>query len=221
MHFRLLGLLGAAGAVFLSFNCGGTVVFEATGGSSGSTTDASSTGTALTATGSTQSTGTTSVNTSTSVSTTSGTTTSCEQVCAKFDAFGCADEGCIASCADVLSGPCAMVFSAFVDCISEFATDCEDLPQQCDAQSDAYLLCYAGGCSGEQLCSGTGSGGGETFCSCTESCEVGTWEATCSSSGGQGQCDCKVDGMLVGKCDEANPSCDVEVGCCSQFFHPY
>jgi hypothetical protein len=231
MDYRLLGFAGAAGALFLSFNCGGSVIAGTGGGSSESTSDSSSNGTFSSSTNTgtqstgtqstgTQSTGTQSTTTTvttTTVSTSSGNVTNCDQICAELQAKGCASDSCLDDCAQAFSGPCVAELSAYVDCFLGFLGPSCEIPQECNAQFDAYEQCQGGGC-GPQECGGGGSSGGETFCSCSRSCEGTSYEAICSTSAGQGKCECYANGMLVAQCEEANASCDLDVGCCSQFF---
>jgi hypothetical protein len=210
MDLRCLGFLGAACAALISLACGGTVVAGTGGGSADSTSDAGTSGTDASA-GSTS---------TTSSSTSSGSTAECEHICDQLESIGCENHDyCVYECIQTLATPCGDLFTAYVQCHADFATDCIEVPPACEASTDAYLQCYALGCNGSgQLCSGTGSGGGETSCSCSEDCDAGSYEVSCTSSAGQGTCACSVDGVFVGQCEEMSLSCDVHTGCCSTLF---
>jgi hypothetical protein len=218
MSFRMLGFAGAAGALFLSFDCGGRVVAGTGGGSSESTGDTASNGTTTESGSNTvaQSTGTPTLNGSTTVQMSAGPMGQCDQVCAMWSGLGCGFDECLEQCAETFAGGCAAELSAYADCLITFAVDCDDSPEECKPEVLAYAECH-GGC-GSQVCQGGESSGGETFCSCSESCETATYETICSSSAGQGKCECYVDGMLAGQCEDEDASCDVDASCCSQFF---
>jgi hypothetical protein len=203
MDLRGLGLLGAAGAVFLSFHCGGKVVFEATGGaSSESTSEATSTASTINSSGSQ---GTTTVATSTAVSTSSGVPVDCDQLCAAFDEIACQDEGCTGWCTDLLYGECGPELGPFVQCLLEFAnsdTTACDAPPQCEMQIAAYLQDHA---CGEGNCSVAATYGDTTY------------EVKCNLNGPYA-CGCYSNGMLLAVCEGGIWKCDVEDGCCSPFF---
>lgn len=93
----------------------------------------------------------------------------------------------------------------------------------------AFGFAWMAGCQGN-VTSGTGGGGGgvgpctivHTYdgesCSTTSDCGSATEEADCAQNGAQVDCSCKLDGVEVGTCTDADLSCSLVTGCCAHVF---
>jgi len=143
--------------------------------------------------------------------------TLCDNLCAKASELMCPNtDQCLTECTTHLTGPCLSEITAYFQCYVDFATSCA-LPPQCDDELQLVELCESGPC-GPQACSGGGSSGGQTFCECSTTCGMSTYLASCQTFGSDGKCTCFINNMVVGECEEQNPTCFVFDGCCSQFF---
>lgn len=202
--------------------CGGSVTFEpgsegGTGGSgaSGATgaTGAAGPTTGVGATGATG--GTTSVTTSTT-GVGGGPQSICEAFCITTAQCGGGDPSCLGVCISEANGPCG---SAWLEAASCYAKNAQP---SCDASAcigafDAYSNCVGGGDCTDQGC----FVGSDNTCGCSLACFGDVYDTACKlSPNGPYQCDCFLNGNLVGQCQDFQPAsvCDVEAGCCAGIF---
>lgn len=189
----LLGM-GLAAALAWAAGCGGTVVVDGTGQGGGAG------GPSTTGSGTPQ--------------------TRCSMLCNSFAAAGCADaDTCPGDCLGIydLAPGCAPAVDAYLDCIiASFPTDCAP-PSQCIAAAAQLAACIEGtgpspGCSGEVDC----YGGSDGSCGCKGLCDGVEASVDCvPGPAGTFDCACVANGAQVGTCQEANPTCDIQSGCCA------
>lgn len=204
MKKTLVSALVSVVAAVWMVGCGGSVTSGSGGdGGSGGSTGGGDTG---------GSTGTTSG--------TTGTESLCEQLC---------NVGLSASCfmgsASECIQSCEMTYTQFPDCKTELdaAYACAaaavpvsgcDIETACSQEFTAAKMCQNGGCL-DGTCSGDG-----TSCSCSSMCNGATRQVDCQSSAGGIDCTCIEDNVTVGTCTGSDLSCQVDSGCCAQFFGP-
>lgn len=209
---RGLLVVGAcASVVTIAVACGGKVTWVEDGpqNTGGGTTGTQSSGTKMT-------TSTTSKGTTVGPSSTTGVTqTACEKICG-IPACGNGDPGCVNDCLSFYTPGCEIQADNYLNCIANnldpncnLATDvCSGFAQaydQCNQQSN----CVTGACEG-----------GDSFCKCSGTCFGSPVAATCTSTPMGAQCDCLMNGMVIGQCFDMFPNCSLDTGCCSQFFQP-
>ena len=216
-------LLGAALAAFTSsLACGGNVVVDGPGGGGQGGDGGSPPGT-TTGPGTTSGPGTT-----TTSGTFTGTTTPtapfdiqayCKSACDVLSSFDCdISTACAEDCAlafDQTPVTCQDEFVAYVDCFlgalpepgCQLAPQCEELYKTYSNCNSPPGDCTDFGCSGD----------GET-CYCSAECQGQYREVECKAAGNGFLCNCYVDGNIAGTCSDFDASCDIEAGCCTEFF---
>lgn len=155
-----------------------------------------------------------------------GAAQDCADTCHRLETLGCTFGGtdCNMECADQIAGfptECADQVAAYFACLAQHATTC-DFPPMCMGQQAALEDCREMfGCAGGGTCFGGSGMGGETSCGCEDTCK-GTQLATdCTTPAGSTitTCDCRVEGMSVGTCQQGDANlCGVEEGCCNAMF---
>jgi hypothetical protein len=133
--------------------------------------------------------------------------------------LGCGEPSCLEECTQSYAAApqCVAQLDALAKCVA-VASSCE--LTECTALLDSYLVCTDGGACGAAECGGTGSSGGQTFCTCSATCNGVDVTTDCTSfGGGEAKCECYINGMVVGACAEPiRLQCEVEASCCTQFF---
>lgn len=209
---------GFMGSLLLfAFACGGKVVVESTNstGAGGTGTGGNGDGGFFASTGDGSP-----VSVVSAASSGTGGPSLCEQVCAKFEAEGCAQANCAADCQQQLGfGACSPQFQSLAACLVTTSDPICDYPKECDSQIMAYGACTQPGTCGDMGCS-VGPGG---ECSCTGVCNGSTFQVQCTPGNATDFCTCIKDGVPIGKCTEPQDngvSCDINVGCCAAQFFP-
>jgi hypothetical protein len=213
MRFPMLGSLLL---VVSASACGGKVVYSAGSGGSGGT------GTTGTGQSSSKSTGTGTSVTSTSSGTSSSTgigPDTCKNYCAVVGP--CLNAPCDQSCQQALQTPgCQSEAAALIACITQsFDTATCNLksPNACQAEASAFQQCTSPppqGCS-NQMCTGDGQS-----CGCDATCFGSPVSTKCTLLPSP-QCQCFMNGQLVGSCTQGGGfACAPDTGCCSTFFLP-
>ncbi len=210
---RFFFLVLSTGALLGAAACGGKVVVDGNGKTTGGPGGATST--------STSSSSSSGVGGSTSSSPSSGTGVEdplCFALCNAELKAGCAGSDCLVRCTSSLAaGPSCL------DAVKDVASCIED--HVADATSCAIPICadkmstYIG-CKSALSCSKAivGGAGSDSTCIGKGLCGGGTdeWIATCQ---GDGLCACSIDSSTVGSCQETGPFlCDFFHGCCGAFF---
>ena len=150
-----------------------------------------------------------------------GGATLCAQACDRLGMLGCEEpESCTQECeGSYAEDPrCALQLDELAKCIS-FVQTC-DYVAECGQQIDAYIACVDTTRCGPTECASGGTSGGQTSCTCFAVCHGLDVTSDCTSADGlEAKCQCLVSGMTVGGCTQpADLSCELELGCCSQFF---
>jgi hypothetical protein len=133
-------------------------------------------------------------------------------------------EYCIAKMADV-GIDCADEFAALYDCwISKMSAAMECYPPElaeCVAKDDAADLCaWNYGCNNFDPTCTISSTPSIKLCKCDKGCVDGYYYIDCFSDLTVTNCDCFIDNVLIGTCQEpGDPICDVRYGCCNQYFN--
>jgi hypothetical protein len=211
MKLILLGL-GVAAALGWAAGCGGNVVVdEAAGGGGGSGSTSSGGPSSSNATGSSTGPGG-----PTGTTGTGGNGQLCASVCELLEQLQCTEDNCVESCLDAYAQApgCAPQLDAYIVCLLQNTTSC-GAPPVCDGALSSWEQCANGGCGGDLECwaGPDGSCGCKGFCS---GAEVGVECAPDPS--GLFTCQCALGGQVIATCQEPNPSCSIESGCCAPFF---
>jgi len=229
---RILGSCAVVGALSWVAACGGNVVVEpgTGGGGQGGTGGPGGIGGTPTTTGPTTTTTTTTTTTGVGGGEQQGL---CQKACTQLAQMMCDGAGpsCTADCADFfesIQSSCKDEFAAYLACFIAVLPQVGCNPEQpvCEKEVNAYGNCENG--SGGAGGSGVGGGsvgcdeiqcsGDINSCGCKGFCQGQVWTAECKAQGNQYDCNCYVDGNQVGACNEFNSPCDIEFGCCSDFF---
>jgi hypothetical protein len=105
--------------------------------------------------------------------------------------------------------------AAEIDCIGDSTTECgQDV---CHAEFAALDACAGGVDCFSESCKGTGRGPVES-CECSSGCSTGVIQTVCTTDATTTSCECFAGGNMVGTCNQMRSFCDLEYGCCSQFF---
>lgn len=195
---RLLPLLALFTATLLAA-CGGKVVVDAPVGGDGGAGGTGAGGTTIT--------------TSTSTVTT-GPGDLCAQICTFWDQSGCTMSDCATECAAAFqtAGSCTDELITVLQCIiahPDPAGGC-GMPAACTAAFESYQSCIAPTSCTDTSCFQSSDGS----CGCKGLCNGLTVAVECTN----GLCTCNANGMQIGQCKEAAPSCDPVGGCCGALF---
>jgi hypothetical protein len=202
MYLRLLGM-GLAAALGWAAGCGGNVVVdgEGAGGSGGTTTTGPGGPTTTTGPG-------------------GDPPTTCEALCGLLDQLDCgAGATCVSDCLDfyAATSDCSAEVDAYFSCVIANSTDCNLDPVECEVALQKFDECLNGttGCTGSVEC----YGGSDGSCGCKGYCNNQDVSVDCAPDpSGYYLCGCVMGGELVGTCQELNPTCDLQGGCCAPYF---
>jgi hypothetical protein len=213
MRKHSLGAFGVAAAgvavVSIAVACGGKVTWvedgqPSTGGSGSTSTNVTSTKSSTSGPGPGPTTSTGQMK------------TDCEQICS-IPACSNGDPNCVPSCQTLFTPGCEKQAGDYLDCLAANLDQSCALPNGvCDAVANAYSAC-----TNPPNCQNVTCSEGDSFCECSGLCFNSKDDATCKATPMGFQCSCTQDGVLIGTCSSMGPSCDLEGGCCAQFFHPF
>jgi len=149
----------------------------------------------------------------------------CEQYC-EAHAVTCDDEeACLANCLEIASyqGICEPELEAQLLCLKAHPPadpmNCYVSVPECKSELDARLSCVypAGPCD-----IGECHIGGKPYIACTITCGGSVYTSDCDSEGPGAEppidCDCRIDGELVGTCQAVTFVGTGTLGCCSDYF---
>jgi hypothetical protein len=205
------------GMTVLFVGCGGVVNYTEDGGE-GAAGGVGGSGPVTTTSPTNTNTNTNTTTTTNSMSVTTGPLTTCDAVCAAFNACESAPN-CVDDCAGLYVPGCESEAEALLQCyLSILSSSCDFQPEQCLSQLEAY-----DSCANSSDCFTTGCDDGPA-CSCSGECFGGTIDQICQppqpgpDGGGPPppavECECYFDGNFFGTCFQEPFQCSIEEGCC-------
>jgi hypothetical protein len=111
---------------------------------------------------------------------------------------------------------CDAEADALVRCLDENYDRRCYLSHQCDAELDAWSICF----SYVHQCSPTGPcPSSDDACACSKACpENIELEQACTATADGIECTCRMNGEVAGTCFQRELTCEIEVGCCVEVF---
>lgn len=143
----------------------------------------------------------------------------CTQLCEVGQQAGCLGaltmDECVTGCTQQYADTpeCSKELNTMYECgIDKVPVSGCDVETSCATETAAAKACTNNGC-GATECAGDG-----TSCSCNTTCNGVGHQMDCDSSSGTTKCTCTEDSAVVGMCDATDLNCDLEAGCCAQYW---